>query len=90
MLLREWFEQIPEAERVDAIARIAKLCDVTPAAVRHWRSGIRNVPAPKCGVVSDATGGNVSRAELRPDIWAVVAEKKKPVAPAGLGAKKAA
>lgn len=42
-------------------------CDVTPAAVRHWVSGIRRVPPSKCPVVERITG--IKRAELRPDVY---------------------
>ncbi len=41
----------------------------TPAAVRHWANGTRSVPATRCVDIEAATSGQVTRYELRPDVF---------------------
>lgn len=67
MSIRSWVQSHPVGKRSRAIAVLADGCDVTPAAVRHWVSGIRRVPPSKCPVVERITG--IKRAELRPDVY---------------------
>ena len=48
-------------------ARLAELCHVVPMAVSHWMR--RGVPARRCAAIEKATGGAVTRRQLRPDIF---------------------
>lgn len=66
MSLRDWVSAHPIGQRGTAIARIAEATAVTPAAVRHWLSGLRDLPADKCPLIETAIG--VSCEALRPDL----------------------
>jgi hypothetical protein len=48
-------------------ARLAELCHVVPMAVSHWMR--RGVPARRCAAIEKATGGAVTRRQLRPDLF---------------------
>jgi DNA-binding transcriptional regulator YdaS (Cro superfamily) len=48
-------------------AKLAERLSVKPMAVSQWKK--RGVPPERCGAIEDATGGAVTRAELRPDIF---------------------
>ena len=54
--------------------------------VSSWVSGARPVPVYRCAAIERATGGAVTRKELRPDdwrlIWPELAEQEKTAAPA--------
>lgn len=54
---------------VGSQAALAKLLGVTPASVNQWVSGIRPVPTSKCSSIERATGGAVTRRDLRPNDW---------------------
>lgn len=49
-------------------AALAKALGVEPMAVSHWRT--RGVPVGRCKAIEEATGGQVTRSELRPDVFA--------------------
>ena len=66
MTIRSWVSAHPIGLRGQAIADIAEAAGVTPAAVRHWLSGLRELPAAKCPAIELATG--ISCDELRPDL----------------------
>lgn len=57
-------------------AQVARLMQLTPAAVNQWCSGLRAVPAERCPVIERATrarGTEVRCEELRPDVaWEVL------------------
>lgn len=42
---------------------------VTQASVAHWLAGRVRIPAERCGAIERATGGVVTRADLRPDLF---------------------
>lgn len=67
MKLRDWVEKQPNS--VEARKAIAEACDLTEPAVRHWCNGTRSVPARRCLAIEEATGGKVTRYDLRPDIF---------------------
>jgi len=46
------------------------LMDVSPSQINHWLSGIRPIPIYRCADIERATGGQVTRRDLRPDDWA--------------------
>ena len=48
---------------------LAKVCGVTPQAVSQWINGARSVPSRRCVLIERATGGAVSRRDLRPTDW---------------------
>lgn len=49
-------------------AALARALGVTPAAVFHWATGRRPVPAARCPSIERATGGAVRCEELRADV----------------------
>lgn len=54
-------------------AELARLLEVSPPTVNQWCKEIREVPPSRCLAIERATGGQVTRADLRPDdywlIW---------------------
>lgn len=64
-------QQIAKACRiVGSQAILADKIGVSPAAVNQWISGHRPVPTLRCIDIERATGGAVTRKDLRPDDWA--------------------
>lgn len=50
-------------------AKFAEKLGVSPTAVLLWQSGARNPSPKKAKLIEEITGGAVTRAELRPDVW---------------------
>lgn len=50
-------------------AHLARLIKESPSFVNQWVSGHRPVPISKCVLIEQATGGVVTRKDLRPDDW---------------------
>jgi DNA-binding transcriptional regulator YdaS (Cro superfamily) len=50
-------------------AELARRIDVTPGMVWQWLHGERRVAAEQVLKIEQATDGNVSRHELRPDLY---------------------
>ena len=50
-------------------SKTATLLGVSPQAVCFWRDGKRKFPAELCALIERATGGDVTRRDLRPDDW---------------------
>ena len=50
-------------------AKFAQDLGVSKAAVSHWRHNRYRVPADRCIDVERATGGAVTRYDLRPDVF---------------------
>lgn len=50
-------------------AYIASVLNVAPQQVYQWASGSRGVPLERCVEIENATGGEVTRKDLRPDDW---------------------
>lgn len=75
-------ETIPAILRACAVlggqAEMARLLDITPAAVNQWCKGLRVVPAERCPAIERATrakGDPVTCEELCPGVdWAVLRE----------------
>ncbi|WPQ34351.1 transcriptional regulator [Achromobacter xylosoxidans] len=59
-------------KRDDAIRAsvLARHVGVSPALVYQWRTAKRPVPIEHCAAIENATSGEVSRRDLRPDDWA--------------------
>ena len=53
-------------------ALLAQRLGVTAAAVNHWVKGLRPVPIQHCAAIERATGGVVTRQDLRPDDWHLI------------------
>jgi DNA-binding transcriptional regulator YdaS (Cro superfamily) len=64
--------------RFGSFAAIAAVCGVSREAVRHWKS----IPGEHCRRIEEATDGELSCHDLRPDIFgpAPVAEEARDVA----------
>ena len=69
MELRTYLNAWPRGERRRVRQDIAQRLKVTESAVRHWANGVRRVPAERVLAVEHATGGQVTRYDLRPDIY---------------------
>jgi len=50
-------------------AKLARLIGVTNPTVNQWVRGSRPVPIERCPDIERATGGAVTRRDLRPDDW---------------------
>ncbi len=57
------------AEVIGSQAAMATLLGVTRGAVHQWKLHGRQVPVEHCAAIEKATGGKVTRRELRPDDW---------------------
>lgn len=56
---------VRDLECFGSFAALAKVCGVTREAVRKWRQ----IPAEHCIAIEKATGGQVTRYGLRPDVF---------------------
>ena len=55
-------------ERAGGLKRFADSLGVSPQVVVNWRKR-KNVPVDRCGAIEKATGGAITREQLRPDIF---------------------
>ena len=53
-------------------AALARALNVSSEAVRKWETG--RIPAERCLDVERATDGQVTRSELRPDLWPAISQ----------------
>lgn len=51
---------------------LARRLGVTSAAVSQWAKEVRPIPAKQCTAIERATGGQVTRRDLRPDDWHLI------------------
>ncbi|WP_018610201.1 transcriptional regulator [Uliginosibacterium gangwonense] len=51
--------------------KLARRLGVTQGAVSQWLKGVRPIPIERCVEIEQATGGVVTRQELRTD-WALI------------------
>lgn len=51
---------------------IANLVGESPSFVNQWVNGKRPVPAKACVAIEQATNGQVTRQEIRPDDWHLI------------------
>ncbi|MDS1141738.1 helix-turn-helix domain-containing protein [Pusillimonas sp. SM2304] len=56
-------------QELGSASALARAINVTPQAVCFWRDGRRKTPAEQCAAIERATGGAVTRKDLRPDDW---------------------
>ncbi len=57
------------AEIVGSQKALADLLGVTRSAVNQYKADGRQVPVEHCAAIERATGGRVTRRDLRPDDW---------------------
>lgn len=65
MTLTEYLKAAPRG----ALLSLAKCIDAHAPDVSNWASGGRPVPPHRCVAIEVATGGQVTRKDLRPDDW---------------------
>ena len=53
------------ATQVELATKLA----ITPVLINQWANGKRPIPPDRCVEIERATGGGVTRPELRPDDW---------------------
>ena len=63
-------KKVTEAiDSLGGVTAVARLCGVKPPSVWEWkRRG--SIPIERCAAIERATGGAVTRKDLRPDDWA--------------------
>lgn len=53
---------------------------VSPVLISQWRTGMRPIPTERCPAIEKATGGAVTRKDLRPNdywlIWPEIDDRK--------------
>ena len=69
MELHAYIHSRPRSQRRSLREQIAQQLGVTEGAVRHWANGTRRIPAEQVLALESATGGRVTRYELRPDLY---------------------
>lgn len=57
---------------VGGVSALAALAGVKQPTVSQWAHGKRPVPPRFCPAIEQATGGAVTRRDLRPDDWAQI------------------
>jgi DNA-binding transcriptional regulator YdaS (Cro superfamily) len=55
------------SDAVGSAKKLADLLGVSVQVVSNWRD--RGIPIERCVAIENATGGKVTRRELRPDDW---------------------
>ncbi len=60
---------IKASEILGSQALLAKAIGVTQPTLNQWISGDRPVPIERCVLIEQATNGQVTRKDLRPDDW---------------------
>ncbi|MCZ4330753.1 Cro/CI family transcriptional regulator [Castellaniella denitrificans] len=58
-------------EVVGGVSRLAEMVGVSSSAPSMWKARGR-VPVEHCAAIERATGGVVTRRDLRPDDWAAI------------------
>lgn len=59
-------------EIVGGQGQLARIVGVSAGAVSHWVRGYRPIPVERCAAIEVATGGKVTRRDLRPDDWHLI------------------
>lgn len=63
------------AEQLGGQSKLAESLGVTPMAVTLWKQ--RGVPPERCIPIEQATGGAVTRYDLRPDIFGAAPQSEQ-------------
>jgi len=64
--------QLKKYTELHTQSALAKLIGVAPSFVNQWVSRERPVPVKHCLAIEQATGGKVTRKELRPKDWEAI------------------
>ena len=63
-------KKVTEAiDSLGGVTSVARLCGVKPPSVWEWKQR-GSIPIEHCAAIERATGGAVTRKDLRPDDWA--------------------
>ena len=69
--------ETPEPSAIDraiaaceGIHALAAAAGVSVQAIYHWKGGVRKIQPEYAKKIEEATGGKVTRADLRPDLFA--------------------
>lgn len=66
----EHITPVDKASRmVGGLSALANIIGVSAPTVHEWKTGKRPVPVLRCVSISQATNGEVTLQELRPDDW---------------------
>lgn len=68
-------------EKLGSQSALARACGIKQGHVWHWLNKSRSVPADYVLTIEEATGGAVTRHELRPDIFGKPADSQQKKAP---------
>jgi DNA-binding transcriptional regulator YdaS (Cro superfamily) len=63
---------IKASEILGSQAQLAKAIGVTQPTLNQWITGDRPVPIGRCTQIEQATNGEVTRKDLRPDDWQTI------------------
>lgn len=69
MNLDAWIKNHPREKRVEVRESLAKKLGVSESYVRSMVNGNRTIPAEFAIPIENATGGQVTRHEIRPDLY---------------------
>lgn len=69
MNLKTYLETTSQSE-------LARALGVTQGTISHWLNGRARIPAERVIAIERATAGNVTRHELRPDLYPVEPTKR--------------
>lgn len=65
------------AEGIGNPSRLAKALGLSAPTVYQWIEGVRPIPARWCCPIEQATGGAVTRYDLRPDIFGTAPQSER-------------
>lgn len=80
MKLKDWIDQFPRDARYAERDRIGRCLDVSEITVRSYANGNRPVPAEQLIPLMDATEGQVTPDDMRPDLTRLYSYKRRGVA----------
>lgn len=64
-------------DKMGSQVALARKLNVSPQAVGQWVAGITRITAERAIQIERATGGAVTRAEIRPDLFAYTQQNKE-------------
>ena len=59
-------------DEVESAASLARKMSIAPELISQWKTGKRPIPVERCYPIELATGGLVTRRELRPSDWQMI------------------
>lgn len=61
------FEKLKAHPDIKTKRKVAEICGISPPALNYWK----RVPSEHCIELEQASGGTVTRYEMRPDVFGV-------------------